>query len=149
MDLAGVLFTTEAYATWQTEIEAAPQKMFTVILERFQSGRTYSGVDYVRAWQKLDHIRRIWAQAVTGFDAVIMPTSPTLPPNINRLATDETYYLTENLLALRNTRVANLMGSAALTLPTDVPSTGIMFVTPANSEERLLRLGAAAEAALA
>ena len=62
---------------------------------------------------------------------------------------DHDYYVTENLLSLRNTRVGNLMGAASLTLPTGVPSTGIMFVTPPNSEEFLLRLGAAAEAALA
>ncbi len=148
-DLSGVLFATEAYATWQSEIEAAPEKMFPGILARFQSGKAYSGVEYVSAWQALDKFRVDWARQVAGYDAVIMPTSPTLPPSIERLAVDEDYYITENLLALRNTRVANLMGCAALTLPTGVALTGIMFVTPARSEQRLLRIGAAAEAALA
>jgi Asp-tRNA(Asn)/Glu-tRNA(Gln) amidotransferase A subunit family amidase len=37
------------------------------------------------------------------------------------------------------------MGLPSLTLPTGVPSTGISFLTPPMSEERLLRLGAAAE----
>ncbi len=149
MALSSVLFTTEAYAQWQHEIEAAPEKMFSEILERFRVGAQFSGVQFILAWQELRQYRDIWSKAVARFDAVIIPTSPILPPNLERLASDHDYYVTENLLALRNTRIANLMGLAALTLPTGLPSTGIMFMTPPNTEARLLRLGAAAEAALA
>ena len=77
-----------------------------------------------------------------------MPSSPILPPNAERLLTDDSYYVTENLLALRNTRVGNLMGLAAMSLPTGVPSCGIMLCGAAFGEERLLRVAAAAEAAL-
>jgi len=55
----------------------------------------------------------------------------------------------ENLLALRNTRIGNVMGSAALTLPTGVPSVGLQLIAPPGSDSALLRLGAAVEAALA
>jgi aspartyl-tRNA(Asn)/glutamyl-tRNA(Gln) amidotransferase subunit A len=65
------------------------------------------------------------------------------------LLDDSDYFVSENLLALRNTRIGNLMGLPGLTLPTGVPSTGIMLMTPPNTEARLLRIGAAAEAALA
>ena len=147
--LSAVLFTTQAYAQWQREIEAAPEKMFGEILERFRVGAQFSGVQFIQAWQELSRYRQIWSNAVARFDAVVMPTSPTLPPNLERLASDHDYYVAENLLALRNTRIANLLGLAALTLPTGLPSTGIMFMTPPNTEARLLRLGAAAEAALA
>jgi len=41
------------------------------------------------------------------------------------------------------------MGCCALTLPTDVPSCGIMLNTLPMQEERLLRIGTAVEAALA
>ena len=149
MALSGVLFGSEAYAQWQREIEATPEKMFGQILDRFRAGRQFSGVQFVQALQELRQIRATWSKAVARFDAVIMPTSATLPPNIERLASDHDYYVAENLLSLRNTRIANLLGLAALTLPTGLPSTGIMFMTPPNSEERLLRLGAASEAALA
>lgn len=149
LSLGGPLFTPEAYATWGREIEAAPEKMYSAIRERFETGKDYSGVDVVRAWQDLMNIRKHWNAAVAGYDAVILPTTPTLPPEIERLANDEAYYVTENLLALRNTRVGNLMGLAALTLPTGTPSTGISLMTAPNTEERLLRLGAAVQAALA
>ena len=61
---------------------------------------------------------------------------------------DDAYYVTENLLALRNTYIANLFGLCALTLPTGQPSCGISFMAAPGQEERLLRLGSAAERAL-
>ena len=149
MDLGSILFTTEAYGTWKDEIEAAPDKMFPEILTRFRIGADRSGADYVAAWQKLDRLRTDWLAATAGYDAVILPTAPILPPNIERLGSDTEYYKTENLKTLRNTRIGNLLGLASLTLPTGVPSTGIMFSAPPMSEARLLRLGTAAEAALA
>ena len=61
---------------------------------------------------------------------------------------DEAYYVTENLLALRNTRIGNMFGLCALTLPTGHPSCGISLMAGPGQEERLLRSGAAAERAL-
>ena len=52
------------------------------------------------------------------------------------------------LLALRNTRIGNLFGLCVLTLPTAEPSCGISFMAAPMTEERLLRLGFAAERAL-
>lgn len=148
MGLAATLFTAEAYGIWRDTIEAAPQKMFPRILERFRSGANFSAMDYVAGWRRLEAIRQTWAQKTAVFDAVLLPTSPILPPEANRLMTDDSYYVTENLLALRNTRIGNLMGLCALTLPTSQPSCGISLMCPPGQEARLLRLGAAAERAL-
>lgn len=149
MALSGVLFTSEAYGTWKDEIEAEPELMFAEVRSRFQSGKDHSAADYVAAWQALDRYRADYLASTAGYDAVILPTAPILPPNLERLASDPDYFVSENLMALRNTRIGNLMGLAGLTLPTGVPSCGIMFLTPPMSEARLLRLGAGAEAALA
>lgn len=146
---SAVLFTAEAYGLWRSVIEANPEKMFDQILERFRIGQNFSGPDYVAAWATLDRVRRIWATASAGYDAVIAPTAPILPPNVARLDSDNDYYVTENLLALRNTRVGNLMGLCALTLPTHRPSCGLMLMGEPYKEEALLRVGAAVEAALA
>jgi aspartyl-tRNA(Asn)/glutamyl-tRNA(Gln) amidotransferase subunit A len=148
MGLSAILFTAEAYGIWRDVIEKAPEKMFPRILDRFRSGANYAAVDYVAAWRRLVEIRAIWADMTAGFDAVILPTAPILPPDAHRLMTDDTYYVTENLLALRNTRIGNLMGLCALTLPTSQPSCGISLMAPSGQEARLLRLGAAAERAL-
>jgi aspartyl-tRNA(Asn)/glutamyl-tRNA(Gln) amidotransferase subunit A len=148
MGLAALLFTAEAYAIWRDAIEAAPQKMFPRILERFRSGAGFTAADYVAGWRRLRELRRVWADRVAGADAVILPTAPILPPHANRLMTDDTYYVAENLLALRNTRIANLLGLCAITLPAGEPSCGISLMGPANGEARLLRCAAAAEAVL-
>ncbi len=148
MALAGSLFTAEAYAIWREVIEAAPDRMFPRILDRFRAGGQVTAVDYVAGWRRLQALRQVWADRVAGFDAVLVPTSPILPPNADRLMTDETYYVTENLLALRNTRIGNMMGLCVLTLPTSQPSCGLSIMAPAFQEGRLLRLGAAAERAL-
>ncbi|MBD3679537.1 MAG: amidase [Rhodobacteraceae bacterium] len=146
--LAPALFAPEGYAYWKDVIEAAPEKMYAEILERFRGGAKFSAVDHIRAWQELHRHRATWAEAVAGYDAVIIPTAPILPPKIAQLEADHDFYVTENLLTLRNTRIGNLMGLCALTLPTGIPSTGVMLMGLPGEEDRLLRLGMAAEAAL-
>lgn len=148
MALTGILYTSEAYGIWAKTIEAAPEKMFPRILDRFRAGAAFSAPDYVAAWRRLHQIRAQWHDLTAAYDAVILPSAPILPPNIKRLLTDDAYHVTENLLALRNARIANLMGLCALTLPTSQPSCGITLMAPPMAEARLLRLGAAAEAAL-
>ncbi len=149
MSLSGVLYTTEAYGLWRDVIEANPDAMYPEILERFRAGKNVSGPDYIAAWSRLKACRTAWDAATAGFDAVLAPTAPILPPNLERLMTDHDYYVTENLLALRNTRIGNLMGLAALTVPTGTAGCGLMMMGYPGSEEALLRVGAAVETALA
>ena len=148
IELATVLFTTEAYGLWRDVIEAHPDKMYAEILMRFRLGQNHTGADYVAAWAKLESYRIAYDRATAGFDAVLAPTAPILPPNLQKLEQDHDYYLAENLLALRNTRIGNLMGLCGLTLPTDTPSCGLMMLCPPHMEERLLRLGMGVEEAL-
>ena len=143
------LYTAEAYGTWGKVIEADPDKMFHRIRDRFRQGATVKAADFVALWQRLRVLRADYARATAAYDAVLIPSAANLPPNVARLDSDDDYFVTENLLTLRNTRVGNLMGLCALTLPTGVPSTGIMLMAQAGADTRLLRLGAAAEAALA
>ncbi len=149
LDISGPLITSEAYGLWRDVIEAAPEKMYEEILRRFRLGAEHSGPDYVSAWAKLDAARAEYDEATAGYDAILAPTAPILPPNLARLIEDQDYYVTENLLALRNTRIGNLLGLCALTLPTGTPSCGLMLMAAPDFDNAILRLGAAAEAALA
>ncbi len=148
MALAPALFAPEAYGIWRDQIEDAPELMHPPILERFRSGKAVSGPDYIAAWVTLDRLRAEWARVVAGFDAVILPTAPILPPDAARLQSDEAFFASENLLTLRNTRIANLLGLPAITLPTGRPSCGLMLMGAAGGDEALLRSAVAAEAAL-
>ena len=115
--------------------------MFDQILERFRAGANFDGPTYVAAWRALEGYRAKWNARVAGFDAVLLPTAPILPPNVERLMTDQDYYVTENLLALRNTRIGNLLGLSVLTLPTGTQACGVSLMANPKAERRLLRLG--------
>ncbi len=146
--MSGPLFVGEAYGTWKHKIEAAPEKMFARICDRFRQGKDLSAADFVAGWQQLERYRAEFKSLTNGFDAVICPTAPILPPKIDKLFSDDEYYVTENLLSLRYTRVANLMGTCAVTLPTGHPSCGVMLLAGAFKDKLLLRLAIGAEQAL-
>lgn len=145
MGLGGTLVTTEAYGTWFEHIEKTPEVMFSQILKRFRSGKATSGAEYVDKWRKLKMLRQNFFEKTMHYDFILMPTSPILPPNMERLIKDDHYYDTQNLLALRNTRLCNFLGACALTLPTGIPSCGIMLIGRPNTEAQLLRNGVALE----
>lgn len=149
LDVSAPLMTSEAYGLWRDVIEAAPEKMYSEILGRFRLGLGFSGPDYVAAWAKLDAARAAYDAATAGYDAILAPSAAILPPNLDRLNSDKDYYISENLLALQNTRIGNLLGLCSLTLPTDTPSCGLMMMGAPDFDTALLRLGIAAEAALA
>ena len=149
MALSGVLYTGEAYGLWRDTIEARPELMYDRIRDRFRAGASFSAPDYAAGWEALARARAAWVAATAGYDAVLAPTVPILPPPVARLQQDADFYVAENLMTLRNTRIGNLMGLCAITLPTGVPSTGVMLMAAPGADMRLLRLAAAAEAALA
>ena len=139
----------EAYATWREAIEARPEVMFPPVRDRFRSGAGRAADDYIAARQALSRVRREWHAAVAGFDAVTLPTTANLPPEVDRLFADPDLFATENLLALRNPNLANLLGLCAVTLPSGTPACGLTLMAGPGAEARLLRLAAAVERALA
>ncbi len=140
-----ILYSGEGYGIWKDRIEAAPDRMFFQIRDRFRAGAAFSAPDFVAAWREVARLRTVWAARAAGYDAVLLPTSPILPPNAQPLLDDPDYYASENLLTLRNTRIANMLDLCAITLPTSQPSAGITLMGLPGQEERLLRLAAAAE----
>lgn len=148
-ELGGPLFAAEAYAAWRPLVEASPEKMYFHILDRVRPGSTVLAADFIAGWDELRAIRRSYATDMAGYDAVMCSTSPILPPKTDRVANDPDYYRFINLRALRNTRYANLMGLTSISLPTGMPSCGVMLSALPGCEGHLLRLARAAEAALA
>ena len=149
MPLSATLFAAEAYGIWRDVIEAKPDLMFGQVRERFRGGAKVSAADYVAARTLLDRLRADYLRETGGYDAVLLPTCPILPPEVARLETDTDYYIERNLMTLRNTRIGNLMGLPGLTVPTGTPSVGLLIQTPPRTGSRLLRIGAAVESALA
>ncbi len=148
MELALVLYTKEAYSKWKDTIEANPKSMFSEILDRFRAGANFSDADYQEAWEKLHSLRERFYRKTKNYDAVLMPTTPILPPKIDLISANKAKYVSENILSLRNTRIANLMNNAVLTIPTGVASCGLSVLAPPMAEEYLLSIGTAIESVI-
>ena len=146
LSLAGPLVPSEAWALWGETIEEKGDLMYRPVRERFASGAGYSAADYIRAWNRLMAARAGYLARVAGYDAVILPSAPILPPDREALLADDGFFMAENLLALKHTRIANLLGLCSLTLPTETPMCGLMLMGAPLEEAKLLRLGAAIEA---
>jgi aspartyl-tRNA(Asn)/glutamyl-tRNA(Gln) amidotransferase subunit A len=148
----GAVVNTEGYAVWRDTIEAAPEKMYANILDRFRSGAQYRSDQSEKVKITLVQLRRQVQERIAGYDGVLCPTTPNNPPNIEKLLADKSYYAEQNLLALRNTRIGNLLDLCALTIPTrhtvGVFPGALMLSRAQNQEEALLRTGAALETTL-
>ena len=149
----GSVISAEAYGVWGEEIEARPDAMFAMIRDRFRGGATPMGHQTEATRRELQRIQRAYVAHYAGYDAVLMPTSPIYAPKIDVIANDVDAYVRLNLLALRNTRIGNLLGLCGLTIPAGLTADGLpnpILATGAPfSEASLLRLGAAMERALA
>jgi len=140
-EISKTVFPAEAYGIWHHEIEENPEKMFFPIRERFRSGRNILAYDYIFSLHKLFDLRISFLKKVIGFDAILAPTSPIKPPRITRLLDDHEFFTAKNLLALRNTRIANSLNLCALTLPTETDFSGLMLMGRPNSEFELMSIG--------
>jgi aspartyl-tRNA(Asn)/glutamyl-tRNA(Gln) amidotransferase subunit A len=145
LNLAAVIYTTEAYAQWGAVLEVDGHKMFPEIYDRFMAGKRFSADEYNSAWAQQDLARKNWAEVTAGFDGVILPASPVMPPNLHNLMTDSAYYRRANLLALRNTRIGNMLGLCSVSLPTTTPSCGLMVMGAPKTELELLNTAAKIE----
>ena len=145
LSLAGIIYTVEAYEVWGEILEKEGKKMYPEILSRFMAGKNFTQNEYKNAWSSISSIRADWMNFTQEFDAVILPTSPILPPNKTKLLSDSSYYKRANLLALRNTRIGNMLGLCSITLPTSQPSCGFKIMGAPFSELKLLNIASKIE----
>ena len=89
---------------------------------------------------------------IAGFDALLMPTVPTIAPPIANLQTSDAAYFAANGLMLRNPSFINFLDGCALSLPCHRPGeapVGLMLAAAAGRDHEVLALGVAVETALA
>ena len=117
---------------------------------RIARGEAQSGTDYV---ELLGARRRLVAEFdrdTAGFDALLMPTCPLVPPRVAELD-DEREYNRINLLLLRNTAFGNFLDRCAISLPChregEAP-VGLMLMGETMGDARLFAVAAAVEMVL-
>jgi aspartyl-tRNA(Asn)/glutamyl-tRNA(Gln) amidotransferase subunit A len=148
----GNIVAAEVYALWQNEVEQAPHLVYRHILERMRGGKAMPATAIEAVRQGLARISRSYVARHGGYVAVLGPTVPILPPPAAPLEADDALYGSTNLKTLRNTRLGNMLGLCAITLPvqaTGALPVGLMLMGLPNQDNALLRFAAAAERVLA
>jgi len=85
-----------------------------------------------------------------GFDAIICPTVPVIPPRLDEFGSEDDYRRI-NMLCLRNTTVFNFLDGCSISLPMHqdgTPPTGLMLSRPNGGDHALFAAATAAESAL-
>ena len=147
----GGFAASEAYA-WHKDLIARQGPAYDPrILMRIMRGSKMTAADYITLLGERARIIAAFAARTAGFDAVVMPTCPLVPPAIAAVE-DEAEYGRINLLLLRNTTVGNFLDRCAISLPCHRPGeapVGFMLMGEHGGDARLFGVAQAVESALA
>ena len=114
---------------------------------RIQRGEGISAADYIDILgARRSFIARAEAR-IAPYDALVLPTTANTPPVIADLADDQAF-TTQNLRALRNCTLINMLDGCAISLPAhrqgEVP-VGLMLAAAGGSDRRIFELAAGME----
>jgi aspartyl-tRNA(Asn)/glutamyl-tRNA(Gln) amidotransferase subunit A len=147
---AGGFAAPEAWAWHRHLLEQHGDRYDPRIRKRIERGRTQSAADYIDLLRARAAIIRRMDSDTAGYDALVLPTCPLVPPRIAELE-DEAEYNRINLLLLRNTAFTNFLDRCAISLPchrTGEPPVGLMLMGETMGDERLFAVAAGVEATL-
>src|SRR3954451_11064780 len=110
-------------------------------------GESISAADYIDLLEaRKSFIARTEAR-IAPYDGLVLPTTANTPPKIADLA-DDRAFATENLRALRNCTLINMLDGCAISLPAhregEVP-VGLMLAGAGGSDRRIFELAAGME----
>ena len=142
----------EAY-DWHRKLIAAHSELYDPrVLARILRGKEISHAKYLQLMNARDRIIADAEQAFTDTDAWLLPTVPRIAPLISGLVSDDAAYVRANATMLRNTSIFNFIDGCVLSIPCHLPGeapVGLMVAAPNGQDHKLIRIGAAIEAALA
>jgi len=132
-------------------LDAMPEKYMPTVRERLEAGRLVPAVDYLGALSERELLRTEVDAALSGCDALVLPTLPIPAPRI----TADTVAINGaeepvRPVMLRNTQLFNLTGHPAISLPCgrtrDGLPCGLQLVGRRYETEALLGVALACEA---
>ncbi len=119
------------------------------VRERLLKGRAVSAVNYLRAVESRERLRRAVDAALEGCDALVLPTLPILAPVLGsaEVEMDSGEKLLVRAAMLRLTQLFNITGHPAISLPirTSGLPVGLQLVGPVDETEALINVAAAVE----
>mgnify|MGYP001367773678 FL=1 len=148
---AGGLSAPELSQYMQLNFPEKIARLDPVVQLRVEGAQQVSSVEYLRRKAVLQRCGTDALMVFRDVDVLATPTVAIPPPLMSELESVEAYGRL-NMLALRNTVIANLFGWCALTLPVGLDArglpVGLQLIAPPHAEEKLLAMGMAFEQCL-
>jgi aspartyl-tRNA(Asn)/glutamyl-tRNA(Gln) amidotransferase subunit A len=147
MNAKGGLSAAESYA-WHRYLLTSKGDVYDPRVSlRILRGEGISAADYIDILNaRRSFIARTEAR-IAPYDALVLPTTANTPPKIADLADDKAFTV-QNLRALRNCTLINVLDGCAISLPAhregEVP-VGLMLAAAGGSDRRILELAAGME----
>jgi aspartyl-tRNA(Asn)/glutamyl-tRNA(Gln) amidotransferase subunit A len=151
MNTKGGFSAAESYA-WHRFLIASKGDVYDPrVAVRILRGEGMSAADYVDLLgARRSMIARIETR-IAPYDALVMPTTANTPPRIADLVADDKAFTTQNLRALRNPSLINMIDGCSISLPAqregEVP-VGLMLAAAGGSDRRIFELAAGMEDAI-
>ncbi|WP_106477431.1 amidase [Phytohalomonas tamaricis] len=146
----GGLVVPEAAALHREQLARHGALYDPQVYKRLEGGLDIPAHAYIERLQPRAALQRDFCAELVGFDAVLLPTAPLLPPERERLEQESEVFIDANRRALRNTNVFNYLDAAALSLPFIAPGAalpiGLMVAAPQGEDARLLQTASVLEA---
>jgi aspartyl-tRNA(Asn)/glutamyl-tRNA(Gln) amidotransferase subunit A len=139
---AGGFSPIEGYAAHAELFERIACRCDPRVMNRFMVGREASSQAYIDMLNQRSGLIRRGDARSQGFDALVFPTAPLIPPMLAELESDEAYTIA-NGRAIRNAAVANILDRCAITIPCHAPGTapvGLNLMGERGADRRLLAL---------
>lgn len=150
LNARGGIIAAEALAIHKADLDAREEEYDPRVAVRIRKGETLAPGEYENLLGIRQQIIADAAGITAPWDAVIMPTVATEAPVTAELDADEALYGSQNLLALRNTTVANFLDRCAISLPLPVEGlpVGLMLMGESMADRRLFAVSRAIETVL-
>ena len=147
MNAKGGFAASESYAWHRYLIVSKGDVYDPRVHVRILRGEGMSAADYIDLLGARKSFIAGTEARIAPYDALVMPTTANTPPKISDLADDKAF-ATENLRALRNCTLVNMLDGCAISLPAhregEVP-VGLMLAGAGGSDRRIFELAAGME----
>jgi aspartyl-tRNA(Asn)/glutamyl-tRNA(Gln) amidotransferase subunit A len=144
----GLLTSTEAYGWHRKWMKDGADKYDPRVISRIRAGETVTAADYIDLLQSRQCFIRSINAAASGYDAMLMPTTPETAPTIADATKDDENYYRLNGRMCRNPSIVNLFDGCALSIACHEPGSapvGLMIAGTQNTDRKILAIGLAVE----
>lgn len=146
IEMSSTILFFEAYRVHRSRLRADPKAFGSDIRQRLTDGRTITTASYRAALRSMADLRTEGEAAFATVSVIVSPTVPT-----EALTIAETGQPLKRALLPRNTRLFNVLGSPAISLPapSDGLPIGLQVAAAKNADAALLSISISIEHAFA